>query len=324
MKKNLKVALLFSGQVRDVGDTEIFRRSLKLFMENINYSIYIHTWNEMGKSLCHDNTNKDLVFNLDSENYLNNLFNHFPIKAIKREKFRDFEKLIPYKYYQIHKSKNFSPLTRNSFPQIYSFYKSFTLFKDELKNYDLILRVRFDNVFIQNLLDTIDINRISSNLILNQNFGRAYYPKRIYDIFFGGSYFAMNQLSNVWNDLPNLINDDFNNGLDKRDACRLLYLEAINKNLDVKTINTRICDVYRGNKKDYVKLIIYAGLTKRSNGLKLIKTLRSFKRFFLVSLELPSYLINFYFFIEISRLIGIDILSIKSVIKKILKVSSKK
>ena len=270
---------MFSGQVRDIGDTEIFRSSLKLFMENINYSIYVHTWNEMGKSLCHNTINKDLVFDLDSEVYLNKLFNNFPVKGLKREKFRDFENLIPSKYYQIHKSNKFSPLTRNSLPQIYSFYKSFILFKEELRNYDFILRVRFDNIFTQNLLDTIDIDRISPNLIVNQNFGRAYYPKRIYDIFFGGSYFAINQLSNVWIDLPYLIKDDFNNGLDKRDACRLLYLEAIKKYLEVQTLNTRICDVYRDNKKNYIKLLIYSGLIKRLSGLEVIKTFRNFKRF---------------------------------------------
>ena len=324
MKSKFKVALLFSGQVRDIGDNEIFRSSLRLFMKNINYSIYMHTWNEMGKSLCHDISNKDLLLDLDSENYLNNLFKCFPVKAVKIEKFRNFELLIPSRYYAIHKSNKFSSITRNSLPQIYSFYKSFILFKEELKNYDLILRVRFDNIFTQNLLEVIDIKGISKNLIFHQNFGRAYYPKRIYDIFFGGSYFAMSQLSNVWNEFPNLIDDEFNNGLDKRDACRILYLEATKKLLDIQSINKRICDVYRGDKKEYVKLIIYSGLTKRVGFLEVIKTLRSFKRSFLLSFNLPLYLIYYYLFIETSRLVGIDILLIKSLIKKIFKSLKKK
>ena len=46
----------------------------------------------------------------------------------------------------------------------------------------------------------------------------------------------MNQLSNVWNDIPYLIKEDFNNGLDKRDACRLFYLEAKNNLLNIKSI----------------------------------------------------------------------------------------
>ena len=74
----------------------------------------------------------------------------------------------------------------------------------------------------------------------------------------------------------------------------------------------------------YAKLLIYSGLIKRLSGLEVIKTFRDFKRFFLISFKLPNHLINFYILIEILRLLGIDILLIKSLINKIFTVLKKK
>ena len=55
----------------------------------------------------------------------------------------------------------------------------------------------------------------SSNLY-TINFGRAFYPNRIYDIFFGGSNKSMSFLNDIWEKLPDLIYDKFDNQLDKR------------------------------------------------------------------------------------------------------------
>ena len=318
MQGDFKVALLFSGQVRNIVDIDFFRNGLNLFMKNINYSIYAHTWNEMGKSLSHNPNNKDYFSNLDSESYLDDLFYGMPIKSIKRDKFRDFESLISPEHFKIHKSNKFSSLTKNSLPQIYSFYKSFHLFKEKLINYDLILRVRFDSIFTQNLKEIINTKNIINANLFHQNFGRSYYPDRIYDIFFGGSYFVMNKLSNVWDDIPYLINDNFNNGLDKRDACRLFYLEAKNNLLNIKSIKSRICDIYRGDKKNYAKLIIYSGLTKRTNLFKIVPTINYFNKWFSLNCKLPENLVRLYMIIEILRLVGIDIFLIRSLINKFL------
>ena len=59
-----------------------------------------------------------MVFDLDSS-YLNKLFNNFPVKV----KEKNLEILKSYTLNTInYKSNKFSPLTRNSLPQIYSFY----------------------------------------------------------------------------------------------------------------------------------------------------------------------------------------------------------
>ena len=98
-------------------------------------------------------------------------------------------------------------------PQIYSIFKSYDLFKSDLncEEYDLIFRCRYDSVFIHplNLFPLKSI--LKSNNLYNINFGRAYYPQRVYDIFFGGSKKSMSFISSIWDDLPNLIDNSFNN-----------------------------------------------------------------------------------------------------------------
>jgi len=57
---------------------------------------------------------------------------------------------------------------------------------------------------------------------------------------------------NKWllrNDIPSLVKNNFDNGLDKRDSCRILYLAASIRKTKVKSLPSRICDVYRN--KDY-------------------------------------------------------------------------
>jgi hypothetical protein len=101
---------------------------------------------------------------------------------------------------------------------------------------------------------------LSSGSIFNLNFGRAYYPNRIYDIFFGGSRKAMNFISTIWDDTPYLVKNNFHNGLDKRDCCRILYLAASLNSNNIKTFPSRICDVYRDNDLKYSKYLINSHL----------------------------------------------------------------
>jgi hypothetical protein len=56
----------------------------------------------------------------------------------------------------------------------------------------------------------------------------------------------MDKVSDAFINFQNLINHDFNNGLCKRDACRILYLQAFLSNLKVFSTSSRLCDIYRG------------------------------------------------------------------------------
>ena len=94
----------------------------------------------------------------------------------------------------------------------------------------------------------------------NINFGRrgAYYEKRIYDIFFySPSYCAPDVFCKPWVDFSTLVMHKFDNGLDKRDACRVLYLSAKISELDVISANLRYCDVYRNEFKYFKNLFTW-------------------------------------------------------------------
>ena len=58
-------------------------------------------------------------------------------------------------------------------------------------------------------------------------------------------------LEDIWENIPNLINDDFDNKLDKRDACRIIYVAAKKNYISIDTFETRICDVFRNFKNNY-------------------------------------------------------------------------
>ena len=255
----MKIALLFSGQYRSV-PPEIFQNSLSTLVEGIDYSIYSYCWEEKGNSMNHS-ISVPVVKKTNISNDIETIFKPFNLKDYSFESFSKFKKNLPAKYKRILNSKRFHFGTIHSLPQIYSIFKCYELFKSDLNNeeYDLIFRCRYDSVFIHPLILFPLKSILNSDNLYNINFGRAYYPQRVYDIFFGGSKKSMSFISSIWDDLPNLIDNSFDNNLDKRDACRILFLAPNLKNIKVKTFNSRICDVFR-NANDYgfEKYIIYS------------------------------------------------------------------
>ena len=255
----MKIAFLFSGQLREL-EYELFRKSLLNLTKGLDYAIFAYSWQEMGKSLNHKNNLPEinLVENIDEK--INFLFKNFNLIDFGYESFKDFKKGLKDQHREILYSKKFDFGTINSLPQIYTLHKSFELLEKSEYNFDLVFRCRFDSVFIHPM-KIFPLEQILSNgSVFNLNFGRAYYPNRIYDIFFGGSRKAMNFISTIWDEIPYLVKNNFDNGLDKRDCCRILYLAASNDNTNVKSFPSRICDVYRNNDLKYSKYLISSHL----------------------------------------------------------------
>ena len=276
----MKVAFLFSGQLRNV-PVGLFRKSLYNLTNNLNYDIYAYLWDETGKSLNHSTKE---VKNFNTENpkiLMNKLFTGFKLKKVKYDSFKTFLDNLDPQYKEIYNSKKYHFGTINSMPQIYTLSKCFKLISQELYNYDLIFRCRFDSFFIHPIT-LYNLEKIKqNNNLYNLNFGRAYYPKRIYDIFFGGSIESMLFLNDIWEKYIELINDNFNNNLDKRDACRIIYLAANKNNIKVSSFDTRICDIFRNFKKNYYeRYIISMHLFKTKNLIKNIKFLPYFFQWF--------------------------------------------
>lgn len=246
----MRIAFLFSGQYRYVPH-ELLKLSIANLTKGINYGIFCYAWDEPGISLDHQDKIPDIFENKKSKLIIKRLFKEFNLIDIKTEKFKDFPKKISKQHKTILNAEIYHKGTIHSLPQIYSLSECYKLFLPHKDNYDMVFRCRFDSLFIHPLnvypLDEI----INSNILYNINFGRAYYPKRIYDIFFGGSKTSMEFLGNIWDSIPNLVNHNFNNKQDKRDACRILFLSANLNNIECKSLRTRICDIYRPTKNNY-------------------------------------------------------------------------
>jgi len=291
----MKIAFLFSGQLREV-DFDLFRKSLSNLTNDLDYAIFAYTWEEMGKSLNHKNNLPEinLVENINEK--INLLFKDYNLLDFGYESFDDFKKNLKDQHREIFNSTKFDFGTVNSLPQIYTLQKCFDLLEKNKLKFDLVFRCRFDSIFIHPM-KIFPLQQILSNgIIFNLNFGRAYYPNRIYDIFFGGSRKSMNFISNIWQETPFLVKNNFDNGLDKRDCCRILYLAASIKNINIKSLPSRICDVYRNNESSYSKYLISSHLINlrlhKKNILYISYILKWFKESNLSNKKISFYLIK--------------------------------
>ena len=246
----MKVALLFTGQYREIPEL-LFKNSLSNLTNGLDYDIFSFVWDEKGKSLDHSKKLKELSNDDSAKLTVENLLRKYNLKEIKSERFDSFLNNLNQKQKKIYKSNFYHFGTINSLPQIYSISKCFNLIGNDIYKYDLIFRCRFDSLYIHPL-KIYDLEKMRGEKILyNINFGRAYFPERVYDIFFGGSIESVIFLRDIWEKVPLLVNDKFNNKLDKRDACRILFLAAIKKDIKVSSLSTRICDVFRNKKNNY-------------------------------------------------------------------------
>ncbi|MBO8228657.1 hypothetical protein HA150_07055 [Prochlorococcus marinus XMU1414] len=298
----MKIAFLFSGQLREV-EVDLFRKSLLNLTKDLDYTIFAYTWKEMGKSLNHNNNIPEINIVENIEEKIKFLFRDFNLLDFDYESFSDFKKKLKGEHREIFNSKNYDFGTVNSLPQIYTLNKSFELLEKSKLKFDLVFRCRFDSIFIHPIKLFPLKKIISSRKIFNLNFGRAYYPNRIYDIFFGGSRESMNFIATIWDDIPFLVKNNFDNGLDKRDCCRILYLAASINNIKIKSFPSRICDVYRNNELIYSKYLISSHLVKlrlnKKNILYLAFILKWFWKRNLSNIKIILYLIKALIFIPL-------------------------
>ena len=296
----MKVAFLFAGQYRYI-PKKLFKNSLSTLTKGLEYDIFCFSWDEIGESLDHRenvpyiNNNNDV-----SVEKVSNIFEGFNLKKIETESYKKFNNNLPIVYKKILNSSFYHQGTIFALPQIYAISKCYKLLAFEECEYDLIFRCRFDSLYIHPL-NLYPLEKFkNSSILYNINFGRAYYPLRVYDIFFGGSKRSMEFLDHIWINVPKLIKNNFNNGLDKRDACRLIYLSAISNKIKIKTLRSRICDVYRPSKDNYYEKYILS-----SHLLSI--------RIEVFSLKIIPYIIKWFIFRKIN-FIKLLLLIIKSIL----------
>ena len=246
----MRIAFLFAGQYRPL-PKDLIKYSIENLTKGIDYNIFCYSWDEAGESLDHRENIPKIKNNNNSFAQISNIFSEFNLKKIDSESYENFVFNLPKTHKKIFYSNIYHKGTVFSLPQIYTLSKCYKLLGSMIYDYDLIFRCRFDSLYIHPLKLYPLKEFLNSSNLYNINFGRAYYPNRIYDIFFGGSRESMKFLDQIWTDLPKLVNDNFNNGQDKRDACRLFFIAARSRNIKIKSFKTRICDIYRPFKDHY-------------------------------------------------------------------------
>ena len=277
----MKIAFLFAGQYRPI-PKDLIKYSIENLTKGLDYNIFCYSWDEPGESLDHREKIPEVIYEKDSFFQISKIFSEFNLKELQTESYNDFIINLPKTHKKIFNSRIYHKGTIFALPQIYTLSKCFKLLENNLNKYDLIFRCRFDSIYLHPLKLYPLRNFLNSAELFNINFGRAYYPNRIYDIFFGGSKKSMLFLDQIWNNLPKFVENKFNNGQDKRDACRLFYVAAINSNIKIKSLNTRICDIYRPYKDNYYEqYLISSHLLSLNFNKTSIKSIPYFIRWFI-------------------------------------------
>ena len=293
----MKVALLFSGQLRNIS-YDLFRFSLSNLTKNLDYEIFIHLWDEIGVSMNHEKDNLKVLNKKNGVSLAKKLFKDFNVIKLQSESYLEFKNNLNKKYKEIIDSQFFHFGTVNSAAQIYSISKCFNLISNDLNKYDLIFKCRFDTLFVHplNLYDLKEFK--NSKKIYSINFGRSFFPERIYDIFFGGQKESMLFLGKIWDNFPDLVSDNFDNKLDKRDACRIFYLAAVKEGIICTTFETRICDIFRNiNNNFYEKYLISMHLIRLGKIFKNFKVISYFYIWFRLR-KLSLFKIIYYLIIS--------------------------
>ena len=277
----MKIAFLFAGQYRPISK-DLIRYSLQKLTKGIDYNIFCYSWDEQGESLDHREGIPKIKSDNDSFTQISSIFSEFNLKKVYTESYENFIINLPKKHKKILNSKIYHKGTIFALPQIYTISKCYKLLDNDEDKYDLIFRCRFDSIYLHPLKIYPLREFLNSSAIYNINFGRAYYPNRIYDIFFGGSKKSMSFLDQIWNNIPQLVENNLNTGQDKRDACRLFYVAAVSNNVKIKSLKTRICDIYRPFKDDYYEqYLISSHLFSLKFNLTSFKSIPFFIRWFI-------------------------------------------
>ena len=233
----MKIAFLFAGQYRPI-PKDLIRFSIQKLTKGIDYDIFCYSWDEMGESQDHREEIPKIKSDNGSYKQISSIFSEFNLKEIYTESYDNFVINLPKKHKRIFNSKIYHKGTIFALPQIYTLSKCYKLLDNDKDKYDLIFRCRFDSIYLHPLNIYPLRKFLNSSTLYNINFGRAYYPNRIYDIFFGGSNKSMSFLDKIWGEIPQLVKNNLNNGQDKRDACRLFYVAAVTNKVEIKSFKT--------------------------------------------------------------------------------------
>jgi len=244
---NPKIAMCISGEMRNFTDPLIID-NLKKVIKDLGCDLFISTWSHGGVSYNKINSNildrkNDIIENLQDN--IHDVFSE-NLKLLEIESYNNWIDNLDPAIIEMMSSKLIGGEAVTSPPQLYKIYKcnqlKTTYEKLNSFEYDIAIRVRPDLIF----METPEMTNLDKINHINFGIKGAYWPMRIFDIFFYSNNDSMNKISNSWLSILEDSNNPINNELDPRDACSLLYINAIKNNIGVNDLQKRICGVYRG------------------------------------------------------------------------------
>jgi hypothetical protein len=258
----MRIALCISGEIRNF-KKELVRNSFDSFFNKISaeneVDVFVSTWSHVGVS-HNEKRESPLKKRDDIDSEIREIISSLP-NLIKYEidDYNIWLESLDTEIRDLMSTNLIGGESVTSPPQLYKIYKCNCLKKDyEIENcfeYDVVIRTRPDLIY----LDDIDFDHIDSINHINFGVVGSYWPDRIYDIFFYSNSKNMDALSGSWKSLLNDVKEEFDNGLDKRDCCRLLYINAKKNSIEVNDLKKRICGVYRNEGIDnflsFIKVI---------------------------------------------------------------------
>jgi hypothetical protein len=250
----MRAAVCISGELRNFEYQTIFD-TYNSFIKNLedeNYEVdvFISAWSHVGVShnLVRTDPTLDQNASSDLEERLTRTYKK--ITAYEIEDYNDWMEKHPSVVGIMKIPLKGGGESVTSPPQLYKIYRCNELKKNyESANnfkYDLVIRTRPDLIYLNKIIlsDLDKINQINFGVI------GSYWPNRVNDIFFYSDSNNMDKLCSSWISLLDDVDHEFENGLDNKDCCRLLYINCIKNSIGVKDLNTRICAVYRGGPLD--------------------------------------------------------------------------
>ena len=245
----MRVALLLSGQMRTFDQPDVLKQYHDLLINPLNVDIFVSTWSNRG---CSHNHGEPINTTMQDESVtakaIETAYNG-RLVSVDIENISDFEAHMPDSLRDIYKNGFvWSGITvkGTSVPQLYKIKRANQLKIDYEKaggfKYDLVIRSRPDNIMVAPF-DTRHL-ALDKNIYAINCLG-TFYPNRIYDIFFYGSSENMDLISSAYDNMVEIERLPFHNGLHPRDACRILYVQALISGLNVLDLNYNPCFIKR-------------------------------------------------------------------------------
>ena len=245
----MKTAILLCGQMRTWLHPDVLHSLLSLFSSFDVCDLFVSTWDEQGVSYNHGN----VVAKPDSQHMISesSIRATYPgVRGISIHSLATWEATLEPAYTRIYKEGfmwHGGHIKGTVVPQLFTLWDANRLRKAYERQtgvrYDVVIRCRPDVVMRTDAASWInDFPGISA---INNRSTATFYPNRIYDIFFFGPSRAMDALCDAYNHLLILETHPFQNGLDKRDACRILRVQAHVHDIPVYDIPADVCAIKR-------------------------------------------------------------------------------